>query len=266
MRSLSSIIKSGRARDQGIMNLSDRQNGKRIEEVHNDMMAMEGHSHHDEQMHVTSSDIEEKKEELLRVQCEIDRMIAESKQQAEAIINSAYAKASEIETDSIAMKEQMLLEVAEKEKQLLEGAQTRASEITNAAFEEKMQMLGQVEGEVVETMITILQHIMSEEVTYNRDWLYYIVKRMLQKPDVEEGVALLISADLYESLENKYKEKLLTLRKLSDIKVDESLNDTTCKLVTSQGSIEYDVQQGLDKMISELRIMKSLSRSQDDRY
>ena len=266
MRSLSSIIKSGRARNQGIMNLSERQNTKMVvEEIYEEMPGMEEQHLHEEPVHITSILIEQKKQELESLQSQIDAKLADAEARAQEILSNASVAAAELEADGKAKKQQIIDEAYEKENQIIQSANEKAQAICDSAVTEKTEMLSKVEGEVVDTMITLLQHIISEELAYNEDWLYLIVKKMLQKPDVEDGITLCISSKLYEQLEEN-KEKLLNLRKLSEIHVDEALNDTTCKLVTNQGSIEYDVKQGLDKVISELRIMKSLSRSQNDQY
>lgn len=86
-----------------------------------------------------------------------------------------------------------------------------------------------------------------------------IVRKMLLQEDVGESVTLLISKQNMNDL-NKEKEALIaSLSKLASIEVSDTLNDTTCILVTRQGNIEYDINEGLNKMIAELRVLKGLS-------
>ena len=258
MRSLSSIIKGGRTRDQGIFDFSVRVPQKVVvEEIYEDVVPQEEDI--TTMHHITSKIIEEKKAELEALEQQIASRIAEADQKVDEILSEAHAKAKAIEEEAKQQKEAILSAAYEKEKEVLASAEAELERIKNEGLQEKAEMLGQVEGEVVETMITLLSHIISDELTYHKDWLLLVVRKMLRRQDIEENATLLVSPKCYEALE-VHKEKILQdIRKLSEIKSDESLNDSSCVLVTSQGNIEYDVRHGLEKVISELRILKSIS-------
>ena len=258
MRSLSSIIKGGRTRDQGVFDFSVHIPQKVVvEEVYEDVVSQE-----DEMSlmhHVTSKTIEEKKAELEALEQQIICRKAEAEQKVDEILSEAYAKAHTLEEEAKIQKTAILSEAYEKQKEILDSAEAELEKIKNDGLQEKAEMLEQVEGEVVETMISLLSHIISDELTYNKEWLLLVVRKMLKRQDIEEDVTLFVSPKSYEALEVHKEEILQEIRKLSDIKIDESMSDSSCKLVTTEGNIEYDVRHGLEKMISELRILKSIS-------
>ena len=258
MRSLSSIIKGGRTRDQGVFDFSVRVPQKVVvEEVYEDVISQ------DEDMstmhHITSKIIEEKKAELEALEQQIACRMAEADQKVDEILAEAYAKAHALEEEAKVQKTAILSAAYEKEKEVLTSAEAELERIKNEGLQEKAEMLGQVEGEVVETMISLISHIISDELTYNKDWLLLVVRKMLRRQDIEGDTILFVSPKCYEALEGHKEEILQDIRKLSEIKIDESLNDSSCILVTSEGNIEYDVRHGLEKVISELRILKSIS-------
>ena len=146
-----------------------------------------------------------------------------------------------------------------KQEEILKQAKEEAMTIRKAASDEKKSMLEAIESEVVEVIITLLQHIISEEVTGHAEWLKLVVRRLLLQEKISEETTLLVSSNTMAYLEKDKDELVANLSKLSAIEVSESLNDTTCVLVTNQGNIEYDINDGLRKVVSELRILKDLT-------
>lgn len=213
--------------------------------------ASEGHS--------ISHLLQEKQEEFARLDSVIQEKLLEAQREAERILAEAREKANQIKEEAVIEKSALLEEAYHQQEEVLSSAEDKVIQIKQVALEEKKAMLEAVEGDVVETIITLLQHIISEELTIGIDWLKMIVRKMLLQEDVGESVTLLISKQNMNDL-NKEKEALIaSLSKLASIEVSDTLNDTTCILVTRQGNIEYDINEGLNKMIAELRVLKGLS-------
>lgn len=256
---MSSIIKSARIRSEGIVDLSSRghhfplesSNEQSDNQAVEKAKASEGHSIPDL--------LQEKQEEFSRLDSVIQEKLLEANREAERILAEAREKANQIKEEAVIEKNALLEEAYHQQEEVLSSIDDKVIQIKQAALEEKQVMLEAVEGDVVETIITLLQHIISEELKIGIDWLKMIVRKMLLQEDVGESVTLLISKQNMNDL-NKEKEALIaSLSKLASIEVSDTLNDTTCILVTRQGNIEYDINEGLNKMIAELRVLKGLS-------
>ena len=153
----------------------------------------------------------------------------------------------------------MLAEAHEKQNEVIELAKKEADGIIEAAHAEKKALLQSVEGEVVETLITILQHIISEELSENVEWLRLVVRKMLHKEQFVEAIKLVVSPNCLQLIEKDKEHFFEGIPKEIVIESSDALNDTSCILETNQGNIEYDVNNGLNKMISEIKLLKELS-------
>lgn len=252
--SLSNIIKGGRIRNQGYLDLSLR-HPVEVEMVY-DELAHAGEMASAIEEHEV---VAEREAKLAQLEQEIQERLAAANQQAEVIITEAMARGQAIEKDAQDKHEAILAEAYGKQEKIIQSYQTEAESITRAAYDEKQQMLEAVEGEVVETMIEILKHLISEEVNGHVEWLRLVVKKMMFEDRTSEQFELLVSSNNLRLIEADEKNFRSELTKLAEIKVDETLNDTTCILKTEQGCIEYDLTKGLEKVISELRILKGIS-------
>lgn len=245
---MSNIIKGGRIRSQGVMNLSERITHKvtPIQSETQDMLAADWVVH--------------KREELLIMEQEMQERIKAASKKHDEILAQAHEKANKIEQEAMLERERILSEVYEKEQSLLRQCEEEIKEKHQAALLEKEQLLQSVEGEVVETMIKLLQHIISEEFNSHSEWLLLVVKKMLSSEKIEGKAVLAVSSLQYKQLTQSDEVLSVTLSKLAEIKEDVELSDTTCKLITPEGCIEYDVQQGLEKVVSELRILQRVTQ------
>lgn len=254
MRSLSNIIKSGRIRSQGYLDLSQRLSAEMSDgygewdEVNDDVSS-----------YVTDDMMENRQKELSRIELEIQSKVNEAEGKIDKMLADAIARSQEIEKEAEIQKSAMLSEIYSQKEKILQDAQSEADTIRESAHFEKRQMLENVEEEVVETIIDILKHIVSEEIQTNVDWIKLVVKKMMLEEHSCESFRMFVSPHNFEKIEDNKDKFVADLKKLTDIVADEMLSDSTCILQTDQGNIEYDINNGLEKVITELRILKGIS-------
>ena len=264
MRSLSNIIKGGNIREQGIIDLSNRipQQVERIylngETTHE--MVLEEVISYETEAEIAAESEEEKQAEMIALEQEALEKVRLAKEEAEAIIADALAKAQEIENQSKQQAKELLAQATAQQESIMKACEDEVEQIRNSALQEKDELLGLVEGEVVETLITIMQHIISEELHYPATWLKYIVRKMLHGKALGENIVLCISPNLHTQLESQQEDLLTCCKQITSIKEDETLTDTSCKLIIDEGTIEYDVLEGLEKVVAQLRILKGLAQ------
>ena len=203
--------------------------------------------------------ISQKEKELIALEGLLQDKMSEADSKIESMLAEAIETAQSIENSARDKETNMLAETYHRQEEIIAKAEEEAEAIKKAALDEKREMLKAVEGEVVETIITLLQHIISEEIDGHVEWLKLVVRRILLQEEIDEDTTLLVSSNNRIRLEEEKNQFINSLSKLTTIEVSESLNDTTCVLVTSQGNIEYDINEGLRKVVSELRILKGLS-------
>ena len=203
--------------------------------------------------------ISQKESELKALEALLQEKVVEADNKVEEMISEATKKAQNIEKDARDRETKVIADAYYKQEEIISQAEKEADAIKKAALDEKQSILETIESEVVEVIITLLQHIISEEVTGHVEWLKMVVRRLLLQEEVSEEVTLLVSSNTMALLQEDKDQLVDRLSKLTAIEVDEMLNDTTCVLVTNQGNIEYDINEGLRKVVSELRILKDLT-------
>ena len=255
MRSLSNIIKSGRIRSQSLLDLSQRRTSA---------SAVDDYINQGEQNKSTIDDetlelIHKREEKLELIEKEIQKKLEDADKKVEEILSEAILKKQSMEAEIRDRETRMLDQIQQKEAETIQLAKKEADEIIEAAHAEKEALLEAVEGEVVQTMITILQHIISEELSENVEWLRLVVRKMLHKEQFTEAIKLVVSPYCLRLIEEDKEHFLEDMPKDITIESSDLLNDTSCILETNQGNIEYDVSNGLNRMISEIKLLKELS-------
>lgn len=249
---MSNIIKGGRIRSEGILNLSNRIFQVQEEPTSEKEQIIEN------KINAIDEEIHQKQQELQQLEYLIQQRIEEARQKAEEVVSDACEKGRQIEEEARKKASLIIEQAAQKQEEILENVKQEADRIREQALAEKENKLQAVEGEVVELIIKIIQHIISEELIHNTDWLKYLVRKMMSEGMPNEEVTLLVSSENMARLreEETFASSLL---KLAAVEADDALNDTTLVLVTSRGNIEYDISRGMEQVISELRIINSLS-------
>ena len=249
MRSLSSIIKGERIRTQSIIDFSTRQIDVLAEEDYiNETIDQ---SSFDEKEQLES--IQEK--QLKEIQELIDAKLEEADNQVRQMLSEAIQKSQAIEEEAKQLKTHMLFEMTKEKEEVLEEARKQAELILANAHKEKEELIMSTEGELVETLITLLNHIISEEMNYQVDWVKYLVRKMLSKEEILGKVKVIISPILYTRLSEKEIDAIKGIRKDLEIETRDNLNETTCMIEFNQGSIVYDISQGLERVINDTRIL-----------
>ena len=256
MRSLSNIIKSGRIRSQSFLDLSQRPVPEIVEKVYKNEFEQNVEILHAD---MTTELIHKREEELALLEEEIQKKRIEADNKIEEILSEAHTKSEMLLEDAKKQEMELLEEAHQKQAEIIQLAHDEAEQIRQQALNEKQALLVSVEDEVVDTMISLLKHIISEELNENVEWLKLVVRKMLMSDSSTETFKLRVSPYNMQLIEQDETRFMEGISKVTQIKSDESLNDTTCILETSQGNIEYDVNQGLEKMITEIRILKGIS-------
>lgn len=257
MRSLSNIIKSGRIRSQSYLDLSQRLVG-----TNQKLFADEIEQAESEMVNSDDDLIEligKRREELSRIEEEIQKKLKDADNKVETLLSDAASKCELMERKIKDKESEVLAKAHRSSEEMIQQAEVEASQIIEAAQAEKRSLLQSTEGEVVEILITLLKHIISEEMNENVEWLRLVVRKMLMQDQSSDTFKLVVSPYCLQLIEKDQKHFLEGLSKVTTIESNETLNDTSCILETNQGNIEYDVSYGLEKIISEIRILKGLS-------
>ncbi len=256
MRSLSSIIKGERIRSQTVISLNTRNTS--------DVFT---HKEAEEQREAffTSEENEESWENQIRrmlkeAKADAERIIEEANQQKGTIINDALKEANQI-VEKAHQDKEFILEEAESYKQnRVQEIEQEVQGILKRAQEEKQALIESTEGEMVETLLELLKYLVGEEIYHNTDWLYCIVKRMLSHEEFQGTLHLVMAPTVEERLTEHEKDKLQSLGKHIVLETDATFSDTTCQVITEQGSITYDVMEGLERVLSDIKILQQLNK------
>ena len=256
MRSLSNIIKSGRIRSQSFLDLSQRPISEIVEKVYEEKSNISIEIPDTDRM---AELIHKRKEELALVEEEIQKKREDADNKIKELLANAHIESEKILNEANAQKAMLLEEAHQKQAEILQLAQGEAENIKALAQEEKKALLESTEDEVVDTMLVLLKHIISEELNHNVIWLKLVVRKMLLNDLSTESFKLVVSPHNMALINKEEARFMEGLSKVTQIQIDETLNDTTCILETSQGNIEYDVSQGLEKIMTEIRILQGIS-------
>lgn len=243
MRSLSSIIKSQRIARETIINLGITQMPKVLVEEE-----------------TIDKEVCEKEREALLKQAKLEaaQILAEAQDDAKRIIEQANQQVSQMHLDSEKICLELQEEVKLKVASIQEDAKRESENLINEAYHEKEAILRGVEPEIVNLVQQLVSHIVQEELVAHTEWIMLLLKKARQKEHIRERVELIINPTLAQRLSEKEREAIQSFGEGVTLNIDESLNDTSCAIKTSHGSMVYDVKQGLEKVLKELSILQSL--------
>lgn len=270
---MSSIIKSQKIRSESIIDFSSR-----IVIESNNAIASEIESDEIEQFNevdltVDSSDNEEKveyleekfrtKEEIQKYKRkqlhEIQELIDLKLREADEQISRKYAelvlktKNEEEEIDNV--KKAVLFEAEVEKQKILSDALVEAESIKQEAINEKNELLASTEDEMVNTISYLVENIISNELKYNTRWLKLLVKKMIHKDNLVGDIIIRVSPVLYEKLTEEQLNQIKSLKDGVEIIQDELVDETMCIVACEQGTIQYDVNEGLQRVLQDIRIL-----------
>lgn len=257
MRLLSSIIKGGRIREQKIINLSERFSDIDSQIESNDFLSNQEVALAPQQ---EAEAIFLKEEQISRVYEEAENALHEAKEKAKQILEEAIGKAEEIKKTAQIEKNGLLNEARDKQNSIIEAAKKEAEQIVQEAKAEKKHIIGNTEKELAQTLMTLLQYLIGEEVYHNIDWLLCIVRKMLSNDIFKKEIKILVSPTMYNKLTVEHKKSIEQIKEGVTLQSSETIKDTECRVETEQGAIEYDVKEGLDKVLSDIDILKNLKQ------
>lgn len=247
MRLLSSIIKGGRIRNQTIVNLSERLNVPSIIDENDKADTNE----------VNKTIIEQEHINLLH--SEAEALLDEAHQKADEILKQALKEADAIRIAAEEEKSNLLQEALSSKEALLEKTNKEADQIRDEAYQEKQEIINSIEDELAETLKSLVQYLVGEEVYNNTQWLICTIRRMLSNDSLKKDIKVLISPQMYNKLTHDQIEMIRHIKDDVTLQMSDSINDTACRVESVEGAIEYDVQQGLDKVIADIKILQNLS-------
>ncbi|MDF2594862.1 MAG: hypothetical protein K0R69_1203 [Clostridia bacterium] len=255
MRLLSSIIKGGRIREQKIINLSER------------FSAVSGESEITDFSPNQETSLVPQQEEIVLLEEQINLMhekasavLREAEGKAKEIIEAALQQAKEIKETVQEEKINLLNETFNQQNKMIETAKKEAEQIVQDAQTEKKHIIGNIEEELAQTLMSLLQYLIGEEVYRNIDWLLCIVKKMLSNDVFKEEIKVFISPAMYNKLTEENKETIKAIKNGVTLHSLDTMKDTSCRVETEEGAIEYDIKDGLDRVISDIDILKNLKQ------
>lgn len=272
---MSSIIKSERIRNQSVINLSERFKAFQIEydKMEEEDLAFENHIHNSLEASAlyepasSKDSVEEvlaashqKKEEILSEAHEAaQRIVEEAKQRAEEILSAALTKAEAIKEETREEQTHLLYETQVKSERMLQEVNEEVETLKRQAEEEKQALIMSSEGDLINILQKLLGHIISEEVFENTSWLKCLVRKMIQGCHTKDEIKVCVSQSIFEQLTQEQKKEIEALGEKVTLEARNTLNETTCVVETKLGNISYDVMEGLERVISEIKTLEKLS-------
>lgn len=185
-------------------------------------------------------------------------ILAEAKKQVSEMIEEAHECAQIMEQKAATESQRILQEANTQADKMIQTAKQEVEHLIEVAYQEKQQILNQAEPEVVEIIETLVGHIIHEEVARNNKWIAYIVKKMIMREKIIGGITVYVSPQVLESITEEEYKSFEQLKQEVILRADEEVNSTTCLVETSEGSILYDLSEGLDRILLELNMLKQL--------
>ncbi len=253
MRSLSSIIKGERVRKQTVINLSERLDITAIEYA-----APEYTGDEFEEAEIEQEYPIEPTKHLEDARLQAEAILKEASEKAEELLVNTREEARAIKAAAEVEKNNLLCGAMEKQAALIEQTEREARTIIEEAYNEKERIIRGTEGEMVETLITLLQYLIGEEVYHHTAWIRCIVKKMLANPAFKKDIKVYLSANVYHRLTDEDKEVIMHMRDHTTIHIADSLSDTACRVETEEGAVEYDISSGLERVIADIKIIQNL--------
>lgn len=262
---MSSIIKGERIRNQSIINLSEHFTALQIDyerdEIEDERVVIEHKENEpqesEEEEQVSPDTLRE--EVLAKAHEEAQILLQEAKRNADNILSSALKEAEKMKAS---MKEEQynIIEHAKgTAQQLIQEATLQSEQLKEAAVIEKERIIGNSEHEILAMVEKLVGHIVSEELYVGTWWIKAMVQKMLHECHTKEQIKVFISKGNFENLTPEQKTTIESMAEYVTIAVGNTLNNSSCLIETKQGSIAYDLKDGLERVLAELRILEKLS-------
>lgn len=256
MRLLSSIIKGQRIRSESTLEIKSE----------NLYIAPESG---DKNLIVEQAKQEVKKDHIQKQMKKIEL-------QAQAIIEEAKKEAT-LQADLIIMKgkdeaKQESLVILEKarEEGYLEGYEKgeleakalieEGKQVLLDAQAQKQQILSQAEPEIIEMIIAICEKLISEEVNYNQETIFLLIRKALQEVSADgtdAEISIKVPPDEYDYVLENRDSIVKNVSNPSKIKIlsDMNLNKGVCVVETAFGSVECNIGESFAEVKKQMRLI-----------
>ena len=214
-----------------------------------------------------SEPVEEKK---LQVQEDYKKVEQEARNKAKKILSDAKIQAEALLEEAHLQKEKLLSSCYEEIQRLKQEAtdkilldQKHTEETINnlleEAYKEKQSILAQAEPELVEILQVLLHTIIDVKITSGIEWLTLLVKKMVESEHIYEAVKVHVPSSLYHQYAKDLEGAFEDLRFPVEIEPSGQLEETSCLVETQVGSIYYDIREGLQKVLDEIKILSAIN-------
>lgn len=196
--------------------------------------------------------IDEAKEEALKI-------IEDSEEQKESMINDAYVKAKEILEEHKAIGYDEGHEAGYKEgyekgynEGKVESSQLikEAIDIKNDYISTKDKLLKELEEDIIELVINVYEKVIDKKTEEDNELIVSLVLNGISNLDLTDKLTIVVSKEDYNILEMAKEEILAKASMITelDIKYDISLVKGDCILETSKGNIDASLKNQLEEV------------------
>lgn len=196
-----------------------------------------------------------KRKQLHEIQELIDLKLREADEQISRKYAELVLRTKDEEDETNNIKKAILFEAEVEKQKILSEALSEAENIKKQAIEDKKELLVSSEDEIVNTIAHLVENIISNELKYDTRWLKLLVKKMIYKDNLIGEVSVRISPLVYETLSEQDVSQIENLKDGVRIIQDELVNETMCIVDCEQGTINYDVSEGLKRVLQDIRIL-----------
>ncbi len=144
-----------------------------------------------------------------------------------------------------------------------EEAKRYIENLKQEAIREKNQTLAAIEGEVVDLVVHLLDHIIGNELSSSNKWVKCLVNKLLHNENIIKDAEIGLSSRVYASMTPVDIAEIEGLIKNVSIIERPDLQDYTCVILTDNGEICYDVNETLENVKKDLRLLEKLGDNND---
>lgn len=188
-----------------------------------------------------------------------EEILIQAKREAGEIMANAYEEIRITREEELKKIEQRIQEAKEQAENMIQTAKIEEAQIIETAYNQKQEMLEQATPEVVEVIKMLVSHVLHEEVAKGNQWISYVVKKMIFKEKLLDDLVVYVSPHILASITTEEYKEFDSLKNQITLESDESLNNITCMVETTEGSILYDLSEGIDKIIKDLTVLEQLT-------
>lgn len=251
MRLLSSIIKHSRINQLGTIQLGEPKKSETLISDTNDIQES-----YKEKYNMAEKEALRLKEEAKR---NARQILEQAREEADSLLNQAKLQQEELlEIAYLEMDEARKI-VADEKRIIIADAHKEKDAIIQEAINQKEKILEQIEPEMVSIIKNLLNRIIDKQVVGSGQWLEWIVRKMIRTENINESIIVRISEECYEAYSSMLESQLGDFKYGVHIERDRTLNDFSCAIEATTGTIYYDVKEGLDEVLKELDMLQSLS-------